>query len=238
MKLKYLIDKNLNNGREIIQELLSCCITKNKKYVIVDLGAGEGKDISSLSKLKNNRIHAIENYPPNITILKEMGVKTHNINIESESLPFEDESVDLLIANQILEHCKEIYWIFSEISRVLKVDGKIIVGVPNLASLHNRILLSIGRQPSCININSAHIRGFSKNGMLSFLDQVFINGYKLLAFKGSNFYPFPPKIAVRISKIFPNASAGIFFLLNKQKRYNNEFINAVTKLATPYFTGT
>ena len=34
--------------------------------------------------------------------------------------PFEDETVDILIVNQILEHCKEIFWIFHELTRVLK----------------------------------------------------------------------------------------------------------------------
>ena len=33
---------------------------------------------------------------------------------DAMKLPFEDETVDILIVNQILEHCKEIFWIFFE----------------------------------------------------------------------------------------------------------------------------
>lgn len=64
------------------------------------------------------------------------------LNIERDPLPFADESVDIFMANQVLEHCKEIFWIFSEVSRCLKPGGCFIIGVPNLAALHNRLLLA------------------------------------------------------------------------------------------------
>ena len=232
-----IIDKNLNNGRDVIQKLISKAELGNKPRVIVDIGAGEGKDLQSLIKLKMYEIHAVENYPPFVKKLKDNSVSTHDIDIESESLPFEDCSVDLIIANQVLEHCKEVFWIFSEISRVLKRNGKLIFGVPNLASLHNRILLSFGRQPTCINVNSAHVRGFTKQGVRSFLNNIFPKGFSLIAFKGSNFYPFPPFIAIPLSKIFPSFSVGIFFLYKKEKEYRGEFTKATNGLATPYFIG-
>ncbi|MEK6620867.1 MAG: hypothetical protein AABZ13_00100, partial [Planctomycetota bacterium] len=36
--------------------------------------------------------------------------------IENEILPLKDESINIIIANQILEHTKEIFWIFKEFS--------------------------------------------------------------------------------------------------------------------------
>ena len=53
-----------------------------------------------------------------------------------------------MIANQILEHTKEVFWIWHEIARVLAPQGQLILGVPNLASAHNRLLLLLGRQPT------------------------------------------------------------------------------------------
>lgn len=44
----------------------------------------------------------------------------HVANIERDSLPLADGQADLIIANQILEHTKEIFWIFHEVSRSLK----------------------------------------------------------------------------------------------------------------------
>jgi SAM-dependent methyltransferase len=109
----------------------------------------------------------------------------------NHSFPFDDGSFDIIIANQILEHTIELFWIFHEITRVLKKGGgKLIIGVPNLASLHNRFLLSIGRQPTSIKSASAHIRGFTKPDMVCFVNTCWPGGYKLVKWGGSNFYPF------------------------------------------------
>ena len=76
----------------------------------------------------------------------------HSLNIENDSLPFPNGSVDVLILNQVLEHTKEILWIFHETTSALRVGGKVILGAPNLAAGHNRILLVFGKQPSLILI--------------------------------------------------------------------------------------
>ena len=39
-------------------------------------------------------------------------------NIERDDLPLADGQADLIIANQVLEHTKEIFWIFHEVSRL------------------------------------------------------------------------------------------------------------------------
>ena len=72
------------------------------------------------------------------------------VDIERNSLPFANEPLQVILSNQTLEHVKEIFWIFHEVSRVLKTNGYLIIAVPNLASLHNRLLLLLGMQPSCL----------------------------------------------------------------------------------------
>jgi SAM-dependent methyltransferase len=184
--------------------------------------------------------HAIEVFPAYAAQLAEKGVRVHALNIEHDALPFPDGSLDLVMANQVLEHVKELFWIFHEISRVLPVGGKVILGVPNLAALHNRILLAFGRQPSPLKNNSAHIRGYTKGDLLRFLDGCFPGGYGLLKFGGSNFYPFPPVLARPLARLFPNLAWGIFFLLEKQRAYGREFLEfpAREHLETNFYVGT
>lgn len=79
-------------------------------------------------------LHAIECNPDNIAGLEKKGIKAYPLNIETDHLPFQDESVDLVICNQILEHTKEVFVILHEITRVIKIGGSLIVGVPNVAS--------------------------------------------------------------------------------------------------------
>jgi len=116
--------------------------------------------------------------------------------------------------------------------------GLVIVGVPNLASLHNRIMLLLGEQPSCIEVLSSHVRGFTAPSFKRFIET---DGYfNVLETRGSNFYPFPSSVSKYLSKLFPTLSVGIFFLI-KRKNKNGKFFDAqriktrFTK--TQYFSG-
>ena len=229
-----IIDRHLNFGRRIIRNFLAGISYKN----ILDIGTGKGEDLITARKINPTcKLLAIEIDKKNEKILKDKDIKVFNLDLEKEHLPFKDEEIDIVIANQILEHTKEIFWIFHEACRVLKRNGYFIAGVPNLASFHNRLLLLFGKQPSCVKITSAHIRGFTKGSLVKFAK---IGNLKLVNFKGSNFYPFSPIIAKILSHIFPSLSVGIFFLFKKEKFYHGEFLEFPTKekLATDFFLGT
>jgi SAM-dependent methyltransferase len=232
-----MIDRSLNYGRHLIYSFLQLSTPFN---CVLDLGAGGGDDLM-LAKSVNPEAHllAVEAYAPNVERLRSQGINVFSANIERDALTVDDEECDVVIANQILEHTKEVYWIFHEISRVLPVGGKLIIGVPNLASLHNRILLLLGKQPSVLKTSSAHVRGFTKNDIIQFLESCFPNGYVLKSFGGSNFYPFPPIFAKPLATVFPTFAWGIFFLLQKVRSYNGEFLEFPIKqqLETNFWLG-
>ncbi|HFK5512473.1 SAM-dependent methyltransferase [Elizabethkingia anophelis] len=235
--LKNYVDKRLNYGRNHIKNFTTN-IADNS--IIVDIGAGFGDDLLTIkSNNPNVQLEAVEAYRPFHEGLKNKGIRVHHVNIERGILPFEDQSVDVILCNQILEHCKEIWWILHEISRVLKVGGLLIVGVPNLASLHNRFLLLFGHQPTAIQNNSAHVRGYTKNDFIKFLNSGFENGYSLKDFGGGNFYPFPPGIAKVLARFFPKMAVGIFFKFYKEKTYKNSFLSYPMnrRLQTNFYVG-
>jgi len=159
--------------------------------------------------------------------------------MERESLPFAGDSFDVVMSNQTLEHVKEIFWIMHEISRTLKVNGHLIIGVPNLASFHNRFMLLLGRQPTCLQNHSAHVRGYTRHDILRLLNLVFPGGYDLVEFGGSNFYPFPRWFAKPLAKLMPNNAWAIFLLLKKVKPYNGEFLEfpIQKELQTNFYLG-
>lgn len=232
-----MIDRSLNYGRPVIKRFLQS-IPDYK--VGADLGAGTGVDLKIAQEVNPlATLHAIEVHKPYVANLRGMGWNVHSINIEHDRFPFADESMDLLMANQVLEHVKEIFWIFHEVSRSLRVGGHFVVGVPNLASLHNRILLGLGFQPTAIQVNSAHVRGYTKHGLLRFLNDAAPGVYKLKAAGGSNFYPFPPFVAKPLARIFPNMAWGCFLLLQKTKQYDRQFLDyaAPGKLETNFYIG-
>jgi len=232
-----IIDRKLNYGRHVLREFIK---TKknNSNYKILDIGAGSGDDLTICKDtLPFSQLYALECYPPNLNILKSKGFSVNSINIENEKIPFNNEYFDFIISNQVLEHCKEIFWIFHEVSRTLKVNGEFYIGVPNLASLHSRLLLQFGMQPTSIQLASAHVRAYTKHGLLKFLNNCAPELYKLNHFKGSNFYPFPPFLANPLSTLFPNSSACIFLVFQKTRIYKNEFLKYPVGLETNYFLG-
>ncbi len=141
---------SLNYGRDHIERFCRQAMPFEK---VLDIGAGSGDDLM-LARLVNPGavLHAVEVNPESARRLSQQGVIVYNINIERQKIPVRNGGFDLIIANQVLEHVKDIYWVFHEITRVLPIGGKIIIGVPNLASLHNRILLGLGSQPTCMTL--------------------------------------------------------------------------------------
>jgi len=232
-----MIDRSLNYGRHIIDHFLK----DNKCENILDVGAGDGNDLEIARKnIPNVKLYAIECYPESIEKLKSKDIAVYPLNIEIDKLPFENESLDIIKGNQIFEHTKEVFWIFHEITRVLKVGGKLLIGVPNLASLHNRILLGAGLQPTSIKTHSAHVRGFTKSDILKFFKNCFPQGYQLKRFRGSNFYPFPAWLAKPLARIFPGMAWSIFLLLKKVEPYdNNSFLKypVEEQLQTNFYIG-
>lgn len=235
----------LNYGREIITDYCIKCTKdceKSGNIRILDLGAGAGTDLQNCRKKLAGggrtgiELWALESYAPNVERLKKQGIQVRCFNIERDRFPFQDESMDFIIMNQILEHTKEIFWIFSEVSRVLKINGGCIVGVPNLASLHNRIALLAGRQPTSIRALGPHVRGFTKKDFVKFIET---DGYfKAEYFAGSNFYPFPPGISRILAGVFPNLAVSIFWGIRRTNR-KGCFIHILDDrfYETPYYRG-
>ena len=69
-------------------------------------------------------------------------IELSHANIETDDLPFADNSVDIVTACEILEHCEYFPFRFArEIRRVLKPGGLLCLTVPNVCSIANIIKL-------------------------------------------------------------------------------------------------
>ncbi len=207
---------------------------------VMDIGAGHGDDLLIARSVRPEaQLIGVEPYTPYVKELEGKGITVKSLNIEKDRFPFGENELDVIMANQILEHTKEVFWILDQISRVLKIGGHLLIGVPNLAALHNRILLAMGRQPSPLKNNSAHLRGFTKGDMLRLLESGFPGGYKLRDFGGSNFYPFPPLLARPLAAALPTMAWGIFFRFEKVQAYEGSYLRypAKEQLETNFYVG-
>jgi SAM-dependent methyltransferase len=236
-RLALFVDADETYGSHIFDAFLSYIPSPRS---VLDIGAGSGRDLGAVrAHFPEAALKGVDCSAENIERLRMRGIEGEAINIETQRLPYADESLDLVLANQVMEHTKEVFWIFHEISRVLKVGGHFYMGVPNVASFHNRLLLLFGVQPTQHKLYSAHVRPFSKNDTLKFMDVCWPGGYALTRFGGSQFYPFPPLISRPLCRLAPAAAVTIFFLFRKLKPYDRAFLEhpVRAKLETNFFLG-
>jgi len=220
--LQQMTDPRLNYGREAIIELARAC---PRATCILDIAAGSGEDLRNLSTTHPKaHLIAYDFCQSSVDALTAQGFEAHCVDLEHGIFPAVPGSVDIVVANQILEHTKELFWIFDCMLRALRPGGHLIIGVPNLASLHNRLLLALGRQPTPIRSASAHVRGFTRSDLVDFVESCFPAGLQLVAYRGSNFYPFPPFIARPLAQLLPSMAWGNFYLFQLARPYDGGFL--------------
>lgn len=210
----------LTYGRPILRDWMAGHLeaTARTRPRVLDLGCGQGADLLLLKQaLKRDcELHGIESYAPYREICEAAGIHVTALDIERDKLPFPDGSFDVVLVNQVLEHTKELFFILSEVSRVLAPGGLFAVGVPNLAAWHDRLLLLMGRQPSGMKVLGPHVRGFTVPGFRAFAE---CDGYfQVEAVKGGGFYPFPAWASKILAAVFPTLATAVFFKLRRTEK--------------------
>lgn len=163
---------------------------------LLDIGCWDG----STTDLYLNSIGSTKGYGIEFSLeqsenARKRGMRVSQLNIETENFPYESNFFDVVVCNQVFEHMKQIFRPMDEIVRVLKPGGFFLFSVPNLASMHNRLMLLFGRQPSSIRVFGPHVRGFTLGSLKQFA--TFGDSLCLLQVIGVGFYPFPTSMIGR-----------------------------------------
>jgi SAM-dependent methyltransferase len=230
------VDHDETYGRHILKRILRALDVAT----CVDLGCGNGDDLAIVKKrFPGARCIGVDHGEGNRDALSARNLEALSVDIERQPLPFESGSIDLIIANQVLEHTKEVFWIHHEIFRCLRIGGLLYLGVPNVLSLHNRILGLFGVHPTSAKLISAHVRVFSKQDTFLFYREVAGSFGAVEGFYGSQFYPFPRIIARPLASLFPAWAFSIFFLIRKTKPYDGQFMRwlSAAGLETNFYAG-
>ena len=102
-------------------------LSNAKNLTIVDVGA---QDVwGSLRSVA----------PPNNKYIGVDFVKAKGVDVvitDPYSLPFEDESVDVVVSSSCFEHSEFFWLLFNEILRILKPTGLLYINVPSNGSFH------------------------------------------------------------------------------------------------------
>jgi len=148
---------------------------------ILDIGCGNGW-LSTLYRLQGDELYGADISELNIKRAKERGVIAIQHNIETE-LPYADSFFDIILCADVLEHLFFPEKVISEMYRILKPNGILIIGVPNLYCLRNKIEMFLGNAIFIeYPVNFEHIRHYSKRTISKILTN---NGFSIIKTRGS-----------------------------------------------------
>jgi len=203
------IDKSLTDGREVILEKIKG-LNISGGSCILDVGCGKPRLLRQI-KEQLDPGNNMKMYGIGCKEFQDKNIIMDTLDVEYERFPYESGSFDLVICNHVLEHLKSYMWTLSEMIRVVRVGGYLFLGVPNLASLHNRLLLSCGRQPTTIGLSGPHVRAFTPHAFAELLERD--KALSVVSILGSGFYPFRPLFARWLAKLLPTMAVSSCYLV-------------------------
>lgn len=118
--------------------------------------------------------------------IKALGLDVRTCNVETDALPLEDASCDVAIFNEIFEHLRiDPIGTLTEVRRILKPGGKLLLSTPNGRSLRNiqRLLVKGYGLASASDMHGeyeklrtighmGHVREYPAPEVLAFLSKV------------------------------------------------------------------
>jgi SAM-dependent methyltransferase len=180
---------------------------------LLDVGCWDGAATIRYAQRYGAKALGIEVFAGPAADARARGVEVVSLDLETQAMPWPDASVDVVIANQVLEHLKNIWLPMGEMFRVLRPGGALILSVPNLASLHNRVLLALGLQPTSIATFGPHVRGFTRREFERFV--AFDGALAIERSAGVGFLPLMPPWTRAFSWLWPGGSHTLVIVARK-----------------------
>ena len=133
----------------------------------LDVGCGMGIVSEAVKNNFNAKVYGLDCFSPLLERAKKRGIITFNCNVENDKFPFLDANFDCILLIEVLEHLGKLENCFSEIARVIKPNGKLVLSTPNLTQLGSRLQILRGNDPSPVDPKATsygrHVRLYALN---------------------------------------------------------------------------
>lgn len=198
------------------EEILAALPPANPSTVALDVGCDDGawtEVVRERLAIPPGQVAGLEIVPERAALARDRGFDVRVGDIDRR-WPFEDDSFDVVHANQVIEHVQRLDHFVDETLRVLRPGGRVLVCTENLASWHNVSALALGYQPfSLTNVSTQRPIGnpfalhAGENGSLESWQHVHVlsllglrdlfdaHGFAVTGAWGTGYHPFSGRLA-------------------------------------------
>lgn len=158
--------ENVSKRHRIILETIKKFDKKFER--VLDLGCGSGYYLIKMKEeLEIAELYGADISKNSINEANKLGINGSCLDLDKDVLPYHDNSLDLIISIDVIEHLFNPDLYLKEINRVLKPGGLFFIVTPNLGWWFNIIGLLGGFQPyyteTSLNTSYGHIKGGEYN---------------------------------------------------------------------------
>ena len=194
-------------------------------FNVLDTGCDNG---TFLNRLKQNifyhNMHGIDISPVAKRKSEKLGIKV-SLQDLNQNLSYKDNSFDLIISLQTIEHLYFTDTYLREMKRILKKNGTLAITTTNLAAIHYRLMLLFGIQPLCLHpsiYQTFPLKGknplYCHKSVFTYkaLKQVLkIHGFNIVWSRTHNIYFLPTWLSDALTYIFPSTGSHSIFVVKK-----------------------
>jgi methionine biosynthesis protein MetW len=196
--------------REIIKKLM-----QDKRGKVLDVGCGDGTLLEPFCG--RYECYGVDVSEVQLKQAEMKGLRTRRVDLESSRLPFDDESFDLIVCSETIEHLLDVDNLLHEIHRLLRLGGTFVLTFPNVnqpVSWPMQIVYDLPPRFSA-RYKSPHVRDYT----LRIVKNVLVNfGFEIANVTGTYVYPFEGKFSQWLATCFPRLSEKILVVSEKHRK--------------------
>lgn len=208
------------------RQLIKFLLKGKRPLKILDIGCGTGETLSYLKQMfPKAKLYGVDSSTSAIKYSKQRGHKNISKSL-AEKLPFRDNTFDVVLFLDVLEHITADQKVINEAKRVLKKKGSIIITSPALGFIW-----------SAHDTEQGHKRRYTRTAIRTLAN---VAGLRTSFISYFNFFLSPPIIAIRLlsniksMKYLASYDSGLNFEIAKKGIFNSVlkfiFVNEIKAL--------
>lgn len=156
---------------------------KDRKKIL-DVGCANGSVLAPF--VQQHELHGVDISENFLAMARAVGFQAVVHDIETKPLPYADGTFDIIFSGETIEHQVDTDWMLSELNRVLKPGGTLVLTFPNIRTVLSLGMMLLDMPPMyAARYRAPHFRDFTVRTMKTALQN---HGFKLEQAIGCSFY--------------------------------------------------